>query len=187
MRTKITSFGFIIAFLRIFLAPTEEIANFLQASLVIELLHRGEPRASAWFDKEWTGEHDNYTNASAGYIGNPNSGGIEAGWKYMRRDTIGSGGSNFRIGMDIFVPRWTSYVSVLSKKHVAKITDSITGERRFPKLPTITPAWFRSSMLGAFFSVSFMQIGLNARTGIISWLFLRNGTLRSTTFRNDHL
>ena len=32
--------------LRIFLAPTEEIAAFLQASLVIELLHRGEPRTS---------------------------------------------------------------------------------------------------------------------------------------------
>ena len=91
-------------------------------------------------------EHGNYTNASAGYLGNPNFGGVEEGWKYMRRDTnhtIGSGGSNVRIGMDIrvIVPRWTRYVTVLSKKHSAKIADHITGQRRFPKLPTTTPGF----------------------------------------------
>ena len=85
---------------RLFSAPTIEIAAMLQKSLFIELLHRGEPRASNWFDE----------NASAGYISNPNSGGIENGWKYIRRDTVGSGGNNMKIGMDIFVPRLTKYI-----------------------------------------------------------------------------
>ena len=62
----------------------------LQQRLVIELLHRGEPRASKWYDETWTEERGNYTNVAAGYVGNPNSGGIENGWKYLRRDTVGS-------------------------------------------------------------------------------------------------
>ena len=87
----------------------------LRQSLVDELLHRGEPRASNWFDETWTQAHGNYTNASAGYIGNPNSGGIENGWKYLWRDTVGSGGTNMEIRLDFFVPRLTNYITVLSK------------------------------------------------------------------------
>ena len=45
--------------------------------------------------------------------------------------------------MDIFVPRWTKYITVLRKKHSTKITDPLTGQKRFPKLPTITPALWK--------------------------------------------
>ena len=93
----------------------------LQSNLVIELLQRGETRASRWYDETWTGEYGNYTLASAGYVGNNRSAGIESGWKFMRCDTIGSAGSNMRIGMDMFVPLLTKYISNLSEKHAAKV------------------------------------------------------------------
>ena len=51
---------------RLFPAPTMEIAAMLQRSLVVELLQRGEPRASKWYDETWTQAHGNYTHASAG-------------------------------------------------------------------------------------------------------------------------
>ena len=128
---------------RVFPAPTMEIAAMLQQRLVIELLHRGEPRASKWFDETWTEEHGNYTNAAAGYVGNPNSGGIENGWKYLRRDTVGSGGTNMKIGADVFVPRLTQYVSVVSKQQAARVAHPVTGKRFFPQVPTITPALWK--------------------------------------------
>jgi hypothetical protein len=75
-------------------APTEDIARMIQAQLVVWLTYQKETRAATWFEKEWTGEHGNYTNASAGYVGNNKSTGAESHWKYLRRDTIGTAGSS---------------------------------------------------------------------------------------------
>ena len=129
---------------RLFPAPTIEIAAIFQQSLVLELLHRGEPRASKWYDETWTQKHGNYTNALAGYIGNPTSGGIENGWKYLRRDTVGSGGTNMKIGIDIFIPRLTNYLTVVSKHQAARIANPVTGKRFFPRVPIITSALWKA-------------------------------------------
>ena len=125
---------------RLFQAPTMKIASLLQSNLVFELLHRAEPRASRWFDETWTDEHGNYTLASAGYVGNNKSAGIESGWKYIRSDTIGSAGSNMRIGMDIFTPLLTKYICNLSEKHAAKVLHPVSGIHMFPSVPSISPA-----------------------------------------------
>jgi hypothetical protein len=127
---------------RIFPAPTMEIASLLQANLVFELIHRGEPRASKWLNETWTEDYGNYTLASAGYVGNNRSAGIESGWKYIRRDTIGSAGSNImmRIGLNIFTPLLTKYVSNLSEKHAAKVLHPGSGIHMFPSVPSISSA-----------------------------------------------
>ena len=70
-------------------APTEDIARMVQAHIVDWLVIEKETRAASWFEKEWTGEHGNYTNASAGYVGNNKSTGCESHWKYALRDTLG--------------------------------------------------------------------------------------------------
>ncbi len=80
------------------------IAKLLQSNLVIELNAAGERVAAKWFEETWTGEHGNNTNASAGYVGTNKSAGLESHWKYMRRDTIGSAGSNRRLSLAIFAP-----------------------------------------------------------------------------------
>ena len=63
---------------RVFDAPTDEIQKLLQTRLVIELHRRLEHKAAAWYDDTWTGEHGNYTNASAGYCATRTSAGLES-------------------------------------------------------------------------------------------------------------
>ena len=101
-----------------------------------------EVQAADWWREYWCEEHGNYTNATAGYVGNNKSTGCESHWKYIKRDTIGNAGSNKRISVRVFVPSLTQYISDLSKRHADKILDPKTGAHRFPMLPTIsTSMW----------------------------------------------
>ena len=128
---------------RLLEAPTIAITQKLQ-DLIEDWLRDEleETRAADWWRDYWTGEHGNYTNATAGYVGNNKSTGIESHWRYMRRDTVGSAGSSKRVSTRIFAPSLTQYVSDLSKRHADKILDAETGAHRFPMLPTIsTKLW----------------------------------------------
>jgi hypothetical protein len=53
-------------------APTVEITRMLQKDIVLCLSEVGEARAASWFNDSdtWTGERGNYTDATAGYVGN---------------------------------------------------------------------------------------------------------------------
>jgi hypothetical protein len=53
-------------------APTVEITRMLQMDIVVLA------RATTWFNDTWTGESGNYTNFTAGYVGNNSSSGIES-------------------------------------------------------------------------------------------------------------
>ncbi len=75
-------------------APTVEITIMLQSDIVVWLSQVGEARASVWFNDTWTGERGNYTNATAGYVGNNLSSGIESNWRCMRRDVVGCAGAS---------------------------------------------------------------------------------------------
>ncbi len=78
-----------------------KITRLLQADIVEWLKTAGEARAAAWFEKYWCGEKGNYTNATAGYVGNNMASGIEAHWRYLREDTIGTSGTNQRISLKV--------------------------------------------------------------------------------------
>jgi hypothetical protein len=81
--------------------------------------------------------------ATAGYVGNNKSTGIESNWRYVKRDTIGNAGRNKRISIRIFAPSLTQYISDNSKRHADKILLP-TGAHRFPMLPTIsTSLWVK--------------------------------------------
>ena len=119
-------------------APTEDIAHMIQAQLVVWLNHMKETRAATWFAKEWTGEHGNYTNASAGYVGNNKSTGAESHWKYLRRDTIGTAGSSKRMSIKVWLPLLHRYLEALSKRHDSKMLCPKTGFHPFPTEPVIS-------------------------------------------------
>jgi hypothetical protein len=80
----------------------------------------------------WTGEHGNVTNITASYCANNTSAGLEAHWKYMHRDTIGSAGSNMQVKLGIFILLLIRYISNLSEKHVSKVLNKHTGAHLFP-------------------------------------------------------
>ncbi len=96
----------------------------------------GEARAATWFNDNWTGERGNYTLATAGYVGNHLSSGIESNWIYMRRDVVGCAGSTQRIALPVFAPSLMNYLSIRSKKHADKILCPITGAHKFPSEAT---------------------------------------------------
>ena len=118
-------------------APTEDIARMVQAHIVDWLGSVKETDAASWFEKEWTGEHGNYTNASAGYVGSNKSTGCESHWKYVSRDTIGTAGSNKRMSIAVWLPLLFRYLEALSKRHADKILCPVTGTHLFPALPVI--------------------------------------------------
>ncbi len=94
-------------------APTIEITRLLQAMIVQELINRGEQVAAEWYESTWTGEYGNITNATASYCANNTSAGLEAHWKYMLQDTIGSAGSNMLVKLWIFIPLLIRYIADL--------------------------------------------------------------------------
>ena len=96
---------------RLLEAPTIAITRKLQ-DMIEDWLRNDlkETRAADWWRDYWCGEHGNYTNATAGYVGNNKSSGIESHWIYMRRDTVGSAGSNKRVAMRVFGPSLTQYM-----------------------------------------------------------------------------
>ena len=73
---------------RLLEAPTEAIAHMIKGHTVDWLQSVKETRASGWFETYWTRAHGNYTNVSAGYVGNNKSTDCQSHWKYMLRDTI---------------------------------------------------------------------------------------------------
>ncbi len=83
---------------------------------------------SVWFEKTWTGEHGNHTNASAGYVGTKKESGCESHWKYARRDTMGSAGSNMSMALETFTPALIKYVADTSGKYADKIVVEKTGK-----------------------------------------------------------
>ena len=95
---------------RLFEAPTIPITRLIQQKIVSDLEARGEARTAKWYLETWTGDYVNYTNATAGYVGNNKSAGIESHWKYMRRDTIGSAGSNIRLSLAVYVPNLLKHI-----------------------------------------------------------------------------
>jgi hypothetical protein len=94
-----------------------------------------EARAATWFNDNWTGERGNYTIATAGYVGNPLSCGIESNRRYMRRDVVGCAGSTQRIALPVVAPLM-QYLSIRSKRHADKILCPITGAHMFPSEAT---------------------------------------------------
>ncbi len=99
-----------------------------------------EARASTWFNDTWTGERGNYTNATAGYVGNNLSSGIESNWRYTRRDVVGYAGNTKRISLEVFTPSLLQYLSIRSKKHADKILCPKTGAHIFPSEATYIPS-----------------------------------------------
>ncbi len=125
---------------RLLQAPTVEIKRMLQRDIAVCLSEVGEARASLWFNDTWTCERCNYTNATAGYVGNNLSLGIESHWRYLRRDTVGCAGSTQRISLEVFAPSLIRYISIRSKKHADKIPCPITGDHIFPSEATYIPS-----------------------------------------------
>ncbi len=117
-----------------------------------------EKQAADWWRDYWCGEHGNYTNATAGYVANNKSTGIESNWRYMRRDTVGSAGSNKRISMRVFGPSLTQYISDNSKRHADKLLLP-TRAHRFPMLPTIS-----TTLWGKVQKFDIMRLLLSAST-----------------------
>ncbi len=115
---------------------TQEGNCVLQKEIVLWLTEVGEARAATWFNDNWTDERGNYTVATAGYVGNHLSSGIESNWRYMRLDVIGCAGSSQRISLPVFTPSLMQYLSIRSKKHADKILCPITGAHKFPSEAT---------------------------------------------------
>ncbi len=100
-------------------ALTLKIAALLhwQESIVDWLESVMEDRAAKWFLATWTGEHGNYTNTSAGYVGTADANGPESGWIYLKRDTIGQAGTNMCMPLSVFVPSVEKYLTNFSMRH----------------------------------------------------------------------
>ena len=64
-------------------APAVAITRKLQ-DMIEDWLHNvlKETRAADWWRDYWCSERGNYTNATAGYVGNNTSTGIESNWRY---------------------------------------------------------------------------------------------------------
>ena len=107
-------------FARVLEAPTEAVALRIQDEIIAWLKAVKEMRASVWFEKTWTGPHGYYTYASAGYVGNNKAAGCESNWRYAKRDTVGSAGSNMGMSLEAFTPSLIKYVGDTSGKHAAK-------------------------------------------------------------------
>ena len=65
---------------------------------------------------------------------------IEAGWRYIRRDTIGTAGSSMAMPLEVFAPSLVKHMSDMSEKHACKILGADTGMHMFPALPIIKQA-----------------------------------------------
>ena len=128
---------------RLLKAPTVEITRLLQKEIVEWLDIAGEFRAACWFEEYWCGEKGNYTNATAGYVGNCVASGIESHWRYLREDTVGTSGTNQRISLEVFSGSLVRYMETSSKRHADKILDEKTGSHMFPRTPKISAAMWK--------------------------------------------
>ena len=90
------------------------------------------------------GDLGNVANASAGYCGTNMASGIESCWKYIRRDTVGTAGSNMSMSLEVFAPSMVKHMSDMSERHACKMLDATTGTHMFRSLPLIKPAVWKS-------------------------------------------
>ena len=150
---------------RLLRAQSIEIASAIQASIYEWLKASKEEYAATWYLKHWSGERGNYTNASAGYVGNKVANSLEAKWKYYRRDTIGTTGTTQRMPLDIFIPSHIKYVRDLSKKHFSDMVDA-AGNVTFPVYPSITTELWKKvqSFDPRIIQLSHVEGGLQYRT-----------------------
>ena len=65
-----------------------ETAQRLLVIYIREVL--GQPRAAAWFEGTWTGDHRHWTLAHAGYAGSNNNMGQEVDWRDMKKEVAPS-------------------------------------------------------------------------------------------------
>ena len=66
-------------------------AETAQRLLVIYIREAlGQPRAAAWFEGTWTGDHRRWTLAHAGYAGSNNNMGQEVDWRDMKKEVAPS-------------------------------------------------------------------------------------------------
>jgi hypothetical protein len=113
-------------------AIQDEIADWLRTV--------GENRASAWFQRYWTGERGNYTKASACYSGNNNAQGIESRWRYLKQVVCGTASKNLRMPLRNFIPALLAYLKSASALHMGKLlkaNDELNTS--FPIRPSFNP------------------------------------------------
>jgi hypothetical protein len=129
---------------RLLEAPTEKIMRLIQESIAVWMLSVGEKRAAVWWRTYHMGDLGNVANASAGYCGTNMASGIESCWKYIRRDTVGTAGSNMSMSLEVFAPSLVKHMSDMSERHACKMLDATTGTHMFRSLPLIKPAVWKS-------------------------------------------
>jgi hypothetical protein len=118
-----------------------KITCLIQADIVEWLETAGEFRAASWFEEYWCGEKGNYSNVTAGCVGNCVASGIETHWRYLREDTVGTSGTNQGISLEVFAGSLVRYMKTSSERHgghANKILDEKTGSHIFPSTPTIS-------------------------------------------------
>ena len=125
---------------RLLESPTEKIMRLVQESIAVWLLSVDEKRASVWWRTYHMGELGNVSNASAGYVGTNMASGQEVCWRTIRRDTIGTAGSNMSMSVEVFAPSLVKCVKDMSEKHSDTLLNEKTGQYRFPSVPEIEPA-----------------------------------------------
>ena len=91
--------------------------RLIQESIAVWMLSVDEKRAVVWWRTYHMGDLGNVSNASAGYCGTNMASGIEVTWRYMRRDTIGSAGTNMRMSLEVFAPSLVKHMSDMSERH----------------------------------------------------------------------
>jgi hypothetical protein len=96
---------------------TEKIMHLVQESIAVWLLSVEEKRANVWWRTYHMGEFGNVSNASAGYCGTNMASGIEATWRYIRRDTIGTAGTTMGMSMENFALSLVKCIKDMSEKH----------------------------------------------------------------------
>ena len=120
-----------------------KLTTLFQEDIVAWLRSEGEGRAADWFSSNWCGEYGNYTNATAGYVGNCMASGIESHWKYAKRDIVGTSGTNQRISLGVFAGALVRYMKTTSERHADKVLDEKTGKHIFPSAPKIDTAMWK--------------------------------------------
>ena len=119
-------------------------AAAIQDEIVEWLRKDGENGAAAWFERYWTGDRGNYTNASAGYSGNNNAQGIESRWRYMKRDVCGTAGQNLCMSLRNFIPALLAYLKSASARHMGKLFKANAElNTKFVGRPSFEPEMWR--------------------------------------------
>ena len=116
----------------------------IQESIAVWMLSVDEKRAAVWWHTYHMGDLSNVSNASAGYCRTNMASGIDASWRYIRRDAIGTAGTNMGMSLEVFAPSLVKHMSDMSERHACKILGADTGMHLFPTLPFIKLAVWKS-------------------------------------------